>query len=150
MIVHYLNVMRLAVTPDKANSPLIVNSNAMLARSIPPERLKPAARRNAKILQPPGSMKVEQFTPTHAFDGLKPEHGVVVEQRLGVAASKRPDQDSFYDVTGIPSTGMTIFSINRPVGSLHYFFGFIFSNPWSNSSPRSAAATARLSLPSWR
>jgi hypothetical protein len=67
----------------------------MLATAISPERLKPVARRNSKIFQLPGGVKVEQFTPAHAFNGLKPPHSVVLEQRLGVATSKRPDQDSF-------------------------------------------------------
>ncbi len=104
MIVHYLDVMRLAVTPDEANSPLVVDPNAVLTRSISLKRLDAVARRNAKVLQPPGGVKIEQFASGHAFDSLKPEHGLVLEQRLGVAALKRSDQDPLYDVSGIPSS----------------------------------------------
>src|ERR1039457_2290677 len=64
------------------------------------------ARRDTKILQPSARMQVEQLAPRHAFDCLKPEHGPIFEPRLSVAASKRPDQDPFYDVPGIPSTRM--------------------------------------------
>jgi hypothetical protein len=34
VINRYLNIVRIAVTPSKANAPLIVNSNAVLTGSI--------------------------------------------------------------------------------------------------------------------
>jgi hypothetical protein len=98
--------MCLAVTPDEADSPLVIDPNTMLTSSISLKRLKSVARRNAKILQPDGGIKVEQFTPAHAFDGLKRWHRLVLEQGLRFAASKRPDQDLLYDAQGIPSNGM--------------------------------------------
>ena len=106
MIIHYLNVMRLAVTPDEANSPPIVYPNAMLTSSVALERLKAVARRNAKLLQLPDGVKVQQLTPARALDGPKRRHGLVLEQRLRVAASKRSNQDPFYDGPGIPSNVM--------------------------------------------
>lgn len=106
MIVHYLNVMRLAIPPDEANPPLIIDPNAVLPRPISLERFEMVARRNTEFLQSLRGMEVEQFAPRHTFDRLEPENGLVVEQRLGVLASKRSDQDSVYDVPSIPSTVM--------------------------------------------
>jgi hypothetical protein len=50
VIVDDFNIMRLAVSPHEANSPLIVDPNAMLTGSISLESLQAVARRNAKIL----------------------------------------------------------------------------------------------------
>jgi len=71
--------MRLAALPYEANSPLVIDPNAVLTSSISLERLQAVARRNAEILQLSGGVKVEQFTPSHAFDGLKSRHGLVLE-----------------------------------------------------------------------
>lgn len=59
VIVHYLNVMRLAVPPDEADSPLVIDPNAMLTGTITLERLDAVSRRNAKVIQPLCGMKVE-------------------------------------------------------------------------------------------
>jgi hypothetical protein len=106
VIIHYLDIIHFAITPDEADSPLIVNPNAMLTGSVSSERLEAVARRHAQLLQLPGGVKVKQLTPGHALDGPQPRHGLVLEQRLRVAASKRSNQISFYDVPGIPSNGM--------------------------------------------
>ena len=51
-------------------------------------------------------MKIEQLAPARAFNGLKPEHGLVPEQCFRIAAFERPDQDLSYDAPGIPSNGI--------------------------------------------
>jgi len=99
--------MRLAVAPDEANSPLIVHPDAVLTSSIRLKCFQMIARRNTKILQPSGRVKIKQLAPADPFDCLKPEYRLVLEERLGVPASKRADQASLYDVLGIPSNGMT-------------------------------------------
>ncbi len=50
MIVHYLNVARLAVSPDEANSPLVVDSNTVLPGPISLEGFEAVARGNPKFL----------------------------------------------------------------------------------------------------
>jgi hypothetical protein len=56
VIIHNLNFMRLAVTPDEANPPLVINVNAMLTSSIPLERLN---RCKAEREVPPASWQRE-------------------------------------------------------------------------------------------
>ena len=80
--------MRLAVTPDEANSPLIIYAHGVLTSSIALERFKAVARRNAKLVKAYRRVKVEQFTAAHTINGLKSEHGLILKQRLGIAASK--------------------------------------------------------------
>jgi hypothetical protein len=72
VIIHYLDVMRLAITPDETDPPLIVDANAMLPSPITLEGFKTVAWRNTKILQSPARLQVEQFAPGYAFDCTKP------------------------------------------------------------------------------
>ena len=98
MIIHYLNVMRLAVTPDEANSPPIVYPNAMLTSSVALERLKAVARRNAKLLQLPDGVKVQQLTPARALDGPKP--GTVWSWNSASVLRHRNDRIKIHSMTG--------------------------------------------------
>ena len=49
VIVAELDIMRIAIFEAKADAPLIVNGNRMLARSIVLERVQPIPRRDAQI-----------------------------------------------------------------------------------------------------
>ena len=130
MIVHYLNVVRLAVSPDEANSPLVVDSNTVLPGPISLEGFEAVARGNPKFLQPFGGVEVEESAPGHPFDRPEPEHGPILEERLAVTASKRPNQDPVYDVTGIPSIGMAY------VGMAYVLWARAKSNGVSTASQR--------------
>jgi hypothetical protein len=61
VVIRYLYVEGITVTPHEANAELIVNSNAVLARSVIAQVLEPVAGRNSQILQPPGGMEHGQF-----------------------------------------------------------------------------------------
>ena len=50
MVVNDLNPFWTSVAPPKADSPLIVDSDTVLARTITAQTLEPIARRNPKIL----------------------------------------------------------------------------------------------------
>ena len=50
MVVNDLNPFWTSVAPPEADTPLIVDSDTVLARSITAQTLEPIARRNPKIL----------------------------------------------------------------------------------------------------
>jgi hypothetical protein len=52
MIIDDLNTLCMPISPEKANSPLVIDANAMLPLAIPFERLKPIRRRQPEIFQP--------------------------------------------------------------------------------------------------
>ena len=103
VVIHNLNVMRIAVTPREADAPLIVDSNAICPRTVTLQQFKVVSRRNAKILDPPCLIQVQKLPPRRPFDGLKSPYHAVFKERLGVRALERPDQIPFYDVPGIMS-----------------------------------------------
>src|ERR1700690_2240942 len=97
--------MRVDVPPDKTNPPPVLDSNAVLPGSIALERFEAVARRNTKLLQSPRRVKIKKLAARHPLDRPEPRHVPILEERLGVTASKRADQDPVYDVRGIPSSG---------------------------------------------
>ena len=52
MVIDDLNTLRMAISPKKADSPLVIDANAVLPLSIPFERFKPIRGRQPKIFQP--------------------------------------------------------------------------------------------------
>ena len=52
MVIDDLNTLRMAISPEKADSPLIINAKAILPLAITLQRLKPIRRRQPEILQP--------------------------------------------------------------------------------------------------
>ena len=50
-------VVRVALGPAEEDSPLVVDSDAVEAAPLPPERLEPVARRRAKIVD--GTSRIE-------------------------------------------------------------------------------------------
>lgn len=67
MIIDEFYVVRIAVTPPKAYSPLLVDSDAMLPRAIAHETFQSVAGRNAKIAQLLGGIQKQQLSQRGAL-----------------------------------------------------------------------------------
>jgi len=98
VVIHNLNVIRIAVTPGEANPPLVVDPNAVCPGAIAPEQFKLVSRRYPKILQAPCLMEVQELPPRRPLDGLKSTNQAVLKERRRICAFERPDQTSVYDV----------------------------------------------------
>jgi hypothetical protein len=81
VVIHNLNVMRIAVTPGEADPPLIVDPNAVCPGAITPEQFKLVSRRYPKILQAPCLMEVQELPPRSPLDGLKSTNQAVLKER---------------------------------------------------------------------
>jgi hypothetical protein len=103
VVIHNLNVMRIAVTPREADAPLVIDSNAIRPRAVSLQQFKLIPGRHAKILQPPCLMQVQKLPPRRPLDGLKSPDHAVLKERSGVRAPERSDQVPVYDVSGIMS-----------------------------------------------
>jgi len=51
MVVYDLDLMRVALLPDEAQTPLVIDANATLTRSVVFKRFQPVARRRPQIQQ---------------------------------------------------------------------------------------------------
>lgn len=61
MVIDNLDFMNIAIAPNETNTPLVVDPDAVLARSVPSQRLQPVTGRLAYILQPLGNVQCPQF-----------------------------------------------------------------------------------------
>lgn len=63
MIVRYLNLVRVSVSPSKAYPPLVVDPDAVLAGTISAKFLEPVTRRNSKIIELSARVDLDQLPP---------------------------------------------------------------------------------------
>jgi hypothetical protein len=61
VIIYDFNVARVSVMPAKADSPLIVDTDAVPALSVPGKLLQPIARRDSQIRQTNGPVQDPQL-----------------------------------------------------------------------------------------
>jgi hypothetical protein len=78
--------MRIAVTPDEADAPLVIDANAIRPRAAAFQQFELVSGRHAKIPQPQRPMQVQELPPRKPFDGLKSPNHVVLKERRGVCA----------------------------------------------------------------
>jgi hypothetical protein len=90
VIIDELNVVGVAILPTKADTPLLVHANAVLAGSIPPELLQSVTRWHAKIAELLGRVHRHEFAQHRALKirRISPD-GFASEQSLGVAIGER-------------------------------------------------------------
>jgi len=58
MIICYFDFVDVSIFPTKADSPLIVDSDAILSPAVAFQSLKAVARRNSQIVQMPSTVKI--------------------------------------------------------------------------------------------
>jgi len=68
VVVNNLNPFWTSVAPPKADTPLIIDSDTVLPRTITAQMLKPVARRNPKILQTTRGVNLPQLAQRNASD----------------------------------------------------------------------------------
>ena len=68
MVVNDLNPFWTSVAPLEADTPLIIDSDTVLPRTITTQTLKPVARRNPKILQTTRGVNLTQLAQRDASD----------------------------------------------------------------------------------
>ena len=110
--------MRLVVSPDETDSPLVVDSDTVLPGTVRLELFQAVTRRNTKFLQPLGGVEVQESAPGRTLDRPEPEYGSILKECLGVTAVKRPNQNPVYYVPGITSTRMAACKARSMVGNI--------------------------------
>ena len=88
MVVHDLDVLGICARPVKADSELIVHTDAPLAHPITFEPLKSICRRSPQIIDAPSQVELFEFAQSGAFDIRKSSDAPKPVQGLGVGTSK--------------------------------------------------------------
>jgi hypothetical protein len=91
MVIHNFDVVHIAFFPSEANSPLIIDANAVLPMPVAFQRFKLIAWRLLEILKGSGAIQIEQFAPRRPFKGLKADNTTIIKKSGGIATSERFD-----------------------------------------------------------
>jgi hypothetical protein len=92
MIVSNLDVMSVALAPSKTDPPLIVDADAIFARSLAGQLLRSVAWRTAKVFQRLGSIQDQQLPERSPLQlGGPPANGLPFEDLLGVLVPEALD-----------------------------------------------------------
>jgi len=84
VVVNDLYLQRIAFLPDEADPPLIVDSNAVLSRSVAPQFLKPVRWRNTQRIQAAGRRENFELSRRHALNILgQPSREPATKYSLG-------------------------------------------------------------------
>lgn len=84
VVVDNFDFIGYTLPPDEADTPLIVDANAVLAFTVTPECLQPIAWRHSQIVQPRRKMHLCQLAPGHTTHvGAEPPTVSVLPKLLG-------------------------------------------------------------------
>ncbi len=72
MVVNNLHVVGIPIAPDKADTPLIVDADAVLSFSVALEGLQMIARRRGQVAEFGGNIQLAQLALGHALESSKP------------------------------------------------------------------------------
>lgn len=68
MIVRDFHIKGVTFPPIEADTPPVVDADAVLPSPITSQSLQPVAGRNSKVLKPHGGVKHQQLSPGNALD----------------------------------------------------------------------------------
>jgi hypothetical protein len=71
VVIHNLNALRFAIGPPKANTPLVIDPNAVLPGAVAGEFLQSVPRRGGQVAQVLGSVQVQQLSPRRPLNGRR-------------------------------------------------------------------------------
>ena len=89
MVIDNLNSLRMAISPEKADTPLIIDANAILPLAITLQRLKPIRGRQPKIFQSDSRInRVELHKCPLLNLSRKSFHELALKDSFGVGIAK--------------------------------------------------------------
>jgi len=92
VVVHDLDVVRIAAVPSEADPPLVVDPDAVLACAIAAQPFQAVSRRHAKIVQPRRGIQHPELSQSHLLNPCsEPANRPTVEEPLGFPISEALD-----------------------------------------------------------
>lgn len=96
MIVHDLNIVSVAFAPDKAETPLVVDPDAILSFSVTMQCLQTIPRRCHQISQLRGGVQLPNLPASYVLDCLKAPTWLSIVKSLSFCAAERLNHDMKY------------------------------------------------------
>ena len=93
MVIHDLDVFCARSRPAEADAILVVHSDAVLARTVTPERLKSVARWHAQVIKHAGDFELSELSSGDRFDVDEALHPMSVSEALSARVLERNDHE---------------------------------------------------------
>jgi len=91
VVVHYLDLISVPITPYKAEPPLIVDPDSVLAFPVAAQRLQAVSGRRCQIAQLRGAVQLPELSAGSLLDGSKAPARLPPMKPLGLRAPERPN-----------------------------------------------------------
>ena len=91
MIIHNLNLKRIAPSPAKTDPPLIVDADAVLPLPFSLEGLQAVSGRGSKVAQLQSAIQQAELASSGSLNRSKSRDALAPMQSLRVSTAKRPD-----------------------------------------------------------
>ena len=91
VVIHYLDVGWTCLSPYEADSPLIVDANAVLSLPVAFQSFQVISGRSLHEIQRLRSIKLGEFSFRHGEERFEPTRTLALVERQSVFALERPD-----------------------------------------------------------
>jgi len=88
MIINNFDIFCESIRPTKANSPLVINANAVLTGTTAFERLKVIAGWNSQVIKAISDFELPEFSPGNLGNIHKPFYSLAFREHLSVFTLK--------------------------------------------------------------
>ena len=154
MVVDYLRIMDVSVGEAKTESPLVVDPDAVRARTVAPKGFKPIPGRHSQKIKRRGGIQLGELALSDSFEAGKTPHSIAIGKPLRILAAKASNHDGryiAYRYTGNKSSGRMV-DPSSPKGQESTKSGQL-QNPVAGSAPahrlrRSRGVAPQRSRPS--
>jgi len=91
VVIHDLDFVGVAVAPGKAQAPLVIDADTVLALTIALQALQPVSRQQREGSHVRSRVQHVQFPQRLTLNDLEPAHGFPAEKALRISAAESPD-----------------------------------------------------------
>ena len=91
MIIHDLDIVRITLSPDKADPPLTIDTNTVLPLPITLQCFQQISRRNPQITERWGAVENQKLPSRNPFYATEPQDVLIVKQRFRLFGAKGTD-----------------------------------------------------------
>jgi hypothetical protein len=91
MIIHDLDIVRITLSPGKADPPLVIDTNTVLSPPITFQCLQPISRRDPQITERCGTVENQKLPSRSPFNATEPQYVLIEKQRFRLFGAKGTD-----------------------------------------------------------
>ena len=93
MVINDLHILSVMAGPSEADSPLIIDPDAVLPLPVAPQSLQSIAGRNAQVIEAGGDFELTQLATSHNRDTFKAPDAFATREGFGVGTPKSSDHE---------------------------------------------------------